>query len=298
MVEGRTVGFVGLGVMGSAMAATLARAGVTVIGFDVSESAKELATDQVRVVDSLAEVVQQCSTIFLSLPGPPVSRAVFSEILAAASGPVTVIDTSTIDPETAAEHERLAGQKGHAYVAAPVAGGESAAKAGSLTVIAGGTGPSVDAIEPMLHLIGADIHVVESARTASLLKLLNNLMTLGNTIVFTEALALAASADVPASTVYDVLKNSSGGSAIFTRRWKANIEPGNYSPGFSVNLAVKDLGLALDFARSQGVTLAAADHARTSYTELQELGWGDRDVASIVESWETRLKKKIGGQKQ
>lgn len=288
------IGFVGLGVMGSAMASNLSDAGFDVTGFDIDPAALERAPATVARAGSIKTVVADADVLAMSLSGPAACRAVVADLVALDVA-VRVLDLSTIDPRTAGELETELGRHGIGYIHAPVIGGQVGAVAGTLTIIAGGEKATLERVEPLLGAIGSTIHRVDSPRTAALLKLLNNLTSLGNTVVFAEAFALAAAAEVDAQTVFDVLNTGSAASAALERRWRVNIAPGDYRPGFAVDLAVKDLDLAVKAATELGLDLPTGQATRDTFARLSAAGMGNDDVAALVRVWEERVGHRIGG---
>lgn len=291
----KTIGVVGLGVMGRAMAGNLAKGTDKVIGFDVSETTRAAVSADIDLTETLEELAGIANLVLLSLPGPDACRSVMKALCASAGSGTLVIDTSTVDPQTTKELAAQASDSGLLFVGAPVIGGQKGAQSGELTVIAGGSDDALEQAKEALNLIGSDLHFVDNPSSAATLKLLNNLMSLGNTVVFAEALTLAAQAEVPASVVHEVLRNGSGASTAFDRRFAANIKPRNFEPGFSVDLAVKDLRLVHDFAAASGVTLPAAERTLATFADLSSEGLGAKDVSILIRWWENRIGRQIAG---
>jgi len=289
------IGIVGLGVMGRAMAANLAKETDSVLGFDVSARTREAMAGTIQLSNTLAELAIITDLILLSLPGPDSCHSVLNEVCANAAPGTLVLDTSTVDPQTTRDLAAQAVASGLLFIAAPVIGGQTGAENAALTIIAGGSPQALEQAKPTLQRIGSDIHFVDSPPTAAALKLLNNLMSLGNTLVFAEALALAAQVDVPAAVVHNVLRNGSGASTAFDRRFTANIEPGYYEPGFSVDLAIKDLRLVCGFAGGTGLSLPSAERTLAAFVGLADEGLGGKDVSVVVRWWEEKLGRRIGG---
>lgn len=291
----QNIGVVGLGVMGRAMAANLANGTDKVTGFDVSETTRAAVAGAIDVTETLEDLAGIANLILLSLPGPDACYSVLNIICAHAVPGTLVIDTSTVDPQTTRDLADRAAASGLLFVAAPVIGGQKGAQSGALTVIAGGSHEALEQAKEALQRIGSDIHFVASPPAAATLKLLNNMMSLGNTVVFAEALALAAQADVPASVVHDVLRNGSGASVAFDRRFAVNIGPEHFEPGFSVDLAVKDLRLVQGFAAGAGLMLPAAEQTLATFAGLSGEGLGGKDVSILVRWWEGETGRRIAG---
>jgi 3-hydroxyisobutyrate dehydrogenase-like beta-hydroxyacid dehydrogenase len=280
------IGFVGLGVMGRHMAAHLSNAAGRVLGYDVNPIVWEKTASSIQRTEDIQTLGEQCPIIFLSLPGPAQVVAAITTLVECVRAGTIVVDTSTIDPDTANHvFERLLKQD-IAYVQSPVIGGQKGAYEGSLTIIAGGQSATLQLVHPYLAVLGKEIHIVDTPSEAAVLKLLNNYMSLGNTVILAEALAIGGKAGVAPETIYRVLQSGSGFSAAFERRWHANIKSGNYAPGFAIDLAVKDLTLITEYGAALGLPLFAGSLTAQVFRNLQLLGWGDKDVAAIAAWWE------------
>ncbi|HVB72635.1 MAG TPA: NAD(P)-dependent oxidoreductase [Ktedonobacteraceae bacterium] len=286
MLSRLPIGFVGLGVMGRHMAAHLSNAAGQVLGYDVDPSVWEKTDSSIQRAEHMQALGEQCPIIFLSLPGPAQVIAAIDTLGSCVRAGSIIADTSTIDPDTANHVFEQLLTRDIAYVQSPVIGGQKGASEGSLTIIAGGQPATVEVVRPYLTALGKEIHVVDTPSEAAVLKLLNNYMSLGNTVILAEALALGGKAGVSPETIYRVLRTGSGFSAAFERRWHANIKSGNYAPGFAIDLAVKDLTLIIEYGAALGLPLFAGSLTTQVFRNLQLLGWGNKDVAAIAAWWE------------
>lgn len=283
--------------MGREMASRFAQGGLAVHGFDQNPEVWEESTlTHIRRADDLPSIARQADVLWLSLPGPREVAAVLEAAAQAARPSTVVADTSTIDPVSAQRLGERTTAAGLAYAHLPVIGGQVGARAGTLTVIAGASDEARQVLDPLLPLVAATVHWVDSPMHAATLKLLNNLVSLGNTLVFAEALAVGAKAGLTAADVYQVLHTGSAQSQAMDRRWAVNIEPGNYDPGFTIDLALKDLRLATSYARDLGLPLFHGTLTEQVYRLLQADGLGGRDVAAIVPWWAERAQAPIGGE--
>lgn len=296
-MDGPVIAVVGLGVMGREMANRLAQGGLTIHGFDQNPEVWEDSTlTHIRRADDLPSVASQVQVLWLSLPGPHDVAAVLEAAVQAAQPGTVVADTSTIDPVSAQRLGERAAAAGLAYAHLPVIGGQVGACAGTLTVIAGASAEARHVLEPLLPLVAATVHWVDSPMHAATLKLLNNLVSLGNTLVFAEAMAVGAKTGLTAADVYQVLHTGSAQSQAMDRRWAVNIQPGHYAPGFTIDLALKDLRLVTSYARDLGLPLFHGTLTEQMYRLLQADGLGNRDVAAIVPWWAERTQAPIGGE--
>ena len=296
-MDGPAIAVVGLGVMGREMAGRLAEGGLVVHGFDQNPQAwEDMAVKRVLRSDDLRSAASQAEVLWLSLPGPHEVAAVLDDAAPAARPGTVVADTSTIDPVSAQRLGERAATAGLAYAHLPVIGGQVGARAGTLTVIAGASKAARHVLDPLLPLVAATVHWVDSPMHAATLKLLNNLVSLGNTLVFAEAMAVGAKAGLTAAEVYHVLHTGSAQSQAMDRRWAVNIQSENYEPGFTIDLALKDLRLATTYARDLGLPLFHGALTEQVYRLLQTDGLGDRDVAAIIPWWAERVQVPIRGE--
>lgn len=291
-------GFIGAGVMGSAMARRAVEGGYPTAAFDLDPARLEpLAADGVTAAPSLAALLASSEIVVLSLPGPGAVETVVDgdDGLTEHAHPGTVVvDTSTIDPFTSRRMADAADSADLRYLAAPVIGGEPAARNGTLTMVVGGDEEAYGVAEGLLRRFASDLTHVGEPGIATTLKLVNNLMSLTNTVTLMEALTLAERAGAPASTVYEVLRTGSGFSAAFERRWTKHLSTGDYRAGFSVDLALKDLGLVQDVAAQLSVPTFMSATAIQMFRLLQLLGMGADDVASLARYWEDVAEVRFG----
>lgn len=244
------IGFIGLGNMGSALAANLVGAGHTVITHDVAGSQR--SPTGARFVPSVAEVAALTSTVVLSLPDGSVSESVSRVIVAAADRQVThVLDTSTIGVAAAEAIDELLSEAGISYVDAPVSGGVAGAKARTLAVMYAGTAAACDAVEPVLAgLSDRNKRVGERPGMAQALKLANNFLSATALAAASEAVAFGVAVGLDMATMLEVLNTSSGQSAAITDKFFNHILTKRYASGFANTLMSKDLQLYLGEAQA------------------------------------------------
>jgi 3-hydroxyisobutyrate dehydrogenase-like beta-hydroxyacid dehydrogenase len=201
--------------------------------------------------------------VLSSLPDPAAVRAAWlaDGIVANAEKGSLCIELSTIDPQTMRDVGGAAAQRGLAVVDCPVSGSPSEARAGKLILIAGGEFQHVERAKPLLKLLGADWKYTGHIGTAKVVKIVNNMMSMGNVLVAAEAFALGVAAGVEPSKLYEVLSVSGGRSHHFTKRFP-NALKGDFSPGFRLELGEKDLALAIDLGRTVRLPTPAASNER------------------------------------
>ena len=258
-MEIRTVGVVGLGNMGLGMAATLVRAGFTVLGTDISAARRAPAEAAgIRFHERLADVLAGADALVFSLPYARDVEAVVTApggLLQRRDRKVVVIDTSTSDPGTSRRLAARLAEAGHGLLDAPVSGGPSGAAAGTMTMMIGGSADDLARVQPVIAAMsGTAIHVGPSG-AGNIAKLVNNMLVAAHLVTTGEAMRLSEAAGLPAEAVLKVVNAATGRSAIsevMLPRW---VLPGTFDSGFSAGLMRKDVGLAADLARETGTRL-------------------------------------------
>jgi 3-hydroxyisobutyrate dehydrogenase-like beta-hydroxyacid dehydrogenase len=245
------VGFVGLGNMGSALAANLVTAGHDLITFDAAGSAR--SPEGSTFATDVAEVARSATTVVLSLPDGSASRAVSAAIADARGRTVErVVDTSTVGLSASKAIAASLADAGVAYVDAPVSGGVAGARARTLTVMYAGDPDACAAVLPVLEgLSDRRFHVGDEPGMAQAVKLANNFLSAAALAATSEAVAFATSVGLDMATLLDVLNASSGRSAATEDKFVNHVLTGSYSAGFANTLMAKDLGLYLDAVESE-----------------------------------------------
>lgn len=266
-----TVGFVGLGHMGTPMASRLVDAGVTVRAYDASPDARAAfaaAVPGATVVDTAASTATGAEAVLLCLPDSDVVESVVAELDAAR----VVVDMSSSEPlRTRALAEQLA-DTGRVLVDAPVSGGVSGARAGTLAVMVGGPDEVVADLEPLLAAMGRPRHV-GPVGAGHALKALNNLMSAAHLVASSEAVLVGEEFGLDPAVMLEVVNGSSGRSGSTENKWPNHILPGTYGAGFGIGLMVKDIHIALDLAASTSVPTRHAAATVALWDEaLAELG--------------------------
>jgi 3-hydroxyisobutyrate dehydrogenase len=243
MAPGETVGFIGLGNMGGALASNLAQAGYGVVAHDAAGPHGAPAGS--IVADHVAEVARHAEVIVLSLPDGTASKEVCREIVATSDRRAThVIDTSTIGVAAAGIVSTLLTSAGLGYIDAPVSGGVAGARARTLMVMYSGTNEAVHRVEPVLAgLSDRQRRVGDRPGMAQAMKLANNFLTATALAAASEAIAYGLSAGLEMATMLEVLETSSGQSAATSDKFQTHVQTGRYASGFSNSLMAKDVRL-------------------------------------------------------
>ncbi|OHV65323.1 NAD(P)-dependent oxidoreductase [Pseudofrankia sp. BMG5.36] len=240
-----TVGFVGLGNMGAALADNLVRYGFDVVAFDVA--GPDRAPERSRFAADLAEVAREADIVVFSLPDGTVSEKVASEVAGAADRRVAhIIDTSTIGVAAAGRITELLTAAGIGYVDAPVSGGVAGARARKLAVMYAGTDDAVEAVYSVLAGLSDKIRRVgDRAGLGQALKLANNFLSATALAATSEAVAFGVRAGLDMKTMIEVLNTSSGRSAATDDKFPNDVLTGRYGSGFANTLMAKDVRLYL-----------------------------------------------------
>ena len=251
-VELPTVGFVGLGNMGSVLASNVIQAGLRLVAYDAAgpQRAPEGATHAADV----AQVARQADVVVLSLPDGTASEQVASEIVAAADRRAShVVDTSTIGVRAAQRIAALLIGCGVGYVDAPVSGGVAGARARTLAVMYAGPDDACARVEPVLAgLSDRRYRVGDRPGLAQALKLANNFLAATALAATSEAIAFGVSAGLDMGTMLDVLNVASGQNSATSDKFPRQVLTGRYAAGFTNSLMSKDVQLYLHAVREQG----------------------------------------------
>lgn len=289
-MSNRRIGVVGLGVMGRQLAAGLSTAGRDVLAHDVDPAAVARAAELpgVAAADTLAALVAGSDVVVLSLPNPHVVASVVDQLastLRESSHTVTVLDTSTIDPETArTARERLVAV-GAEYADCPILGRPESL--GAWTIPVGGTAAVQQEAVDCLGPVARAVVPLGDVGTAVTLKLLNNLMLGTINAVTAEVLVLAEAAGLDPGLFVDTVAGSGAASVSpLFRDAAARAVDGEFDPVFTVALMHKDNALALDLADRLHIPVLTGRAAHTLNTWALAAGFGDEDSIAVLKALE------------
>ncbi|MBM3569511.1 MAG: 3-hydroxyisobutyrate dehydrogenase [Alphaproteobacteria bacterium] len=283
------IAFLGLGNMGGPMARNLIKAGHQVTGYDPVPAAIETAAKAgARKAGSIAEAVSGAEAVVTMLPAGAQVREAYAAIVAATPKGTLLIDSSTIDVASARAVEKLAADKGHDMVDAPVSGGVGGAEAATLTFMVGGSARAFERAKPLLEKMGKTIVHAGAPGNGQAAKICNN-MILGVAMIGTcEAFALAEKLGLPAQTLFDISSKSSGQSWSMTSYCPVPgpvpTSPANrdYKPGFTAAMMLKDLKLAQEAAQAAGAATPLGASAAQLYGLFCNAGQAGADFSGII----------------
>jgi len=252
------IGWIGLGNIGGVMAANLIKEGYHLMVHDLEyKAAEKLIAAGAEWADTPQALASKADSIITSLPGPPQVKAVMEGehgVFAGIRPGSTWIDMSTTDAEEVERLGRIAAEKGVSVLEAPLTGGVTLAKAGGITMLVGGEKDVFDSQLPMLQKIGGKILLMGPLGSASIVKVITNLLALGHLIMAGEAFMLGNQAGIDPKALLEGIQASSGNSYTIDKELPL-VYNGSYDVGFSMALACKDLGLTMKHARKYGVPL-------------------------------------------
>ncbi len=281
----RRVGYVGIGIMGSAMAANLLKAGFKLTVWNRSASKCEpLRQAGAKVAGSPAEVAAASQVVCINVTDTPDVEAVLfgdkgiatcGATCGATSGGagLIVIDHSTISPAATREFAARLAKQHVTLIDAPVSGGDVGAKQGTLSIMAGGPKQAFERCLPLLQAMGKSIALVGDSGAGQLCKACNQIAVSCSLMGVVEAIALARSGGLDVMKMIDVVKAGAGGS------WQiANLGPkiaqNDFAPGFMIDLVLKDLAIVADYAAQGGLDLKGVQQARAYFQQAADQGAG------------------------
>jgi 3-hydroxyisobutyrate dehydrogenase len=294
--KSRKIGFIGLGAMGSRMAKNLIDDGFEVIAYDIRKDAvTSLETLGAISADSPKAVGEKSEIVVLSLPSS-------SEVIDTVTGQNGVlegikkegiiVDTSTIDPNTTKELEKIAKEKNVKFVDAPVSGGTIGAEKATLSIMVGGKKEVVDPCMDVLNAIGENIYHVGDVGSGQVFKLINNMLVGINLAAVGEAMVLASKVGADMKKLSEVIKTSAGTSWAFETK-ADNILVDKFDPGFRLWLQHKDLALARKMASDDGVPCPLLALVYEMYESSKSMGLEDLDHSAVVKFFEKISNSKI-----
>ena len=280
-----TVAFIGLGIMGEPMARNLLKGGHIVRAFDVRTSAMEaISSKGAELVTSPANAAVDAEFIFTMLPsGKEVNQAVFGENGFAQSMTENslFIDTSTILPADTDEISAKLADKGFKMMDAPVGRLAQNAIEGTLLFMVGGLESDLENVRPLLNLLGDEIVHCGAVGMGARMKIVNNYQSTALNILTAETLTLAKASGLDVNLAVEVMRETTAGRGHMNATYPNQVLSGNIEPGFMIDLAHKDLGLALETTAALRAPAFLGAAARQAYSIAQSNGQGRKDWTSV-----------------
>ncbi|BBD73642.1 6-phosphogluconate dehydrogenase [Sulfodiicoccus acidiphilus] len=283
------VGFIGLGLMGSSMAANVRRAGFPLVVYNRTRSkADTFRKEGVPVASSPREVAQSSDVVIIMVTDAPDVEQVLSGkdgVLEGAAKGSVVIDMSTNSPDHAKRFHYLCSERGVEFLDAPVTGGDKGAREGTLTIMVGGAEEVFQRVRPVLESMGKTIVRAGEVGAGQMLKLLNQVVVGVNMMAMIEAIALARKAGIDLEVLFRVL--STGAANSFTvQYYMPKVMKGDMEPGFRAAHLRKDLKYAIDVATKLDVPLPGTAVVLQLYSALNAMGLGEKGTQALVKVYQ------------
>ncbi len=280
----KTVGIIGLGIMGGAIARNLVDRGWRVIGFD-TDAAKcaELAAAKVIIADSVAQVTRDAPVIMTSLPTPAAVESVAKAIANSGQSPRIVIELSTLTLADKLRFEAILKKAGHIALDCPLSGTGAQAKMRDLVVYASGDSAAIARCAPLFADFAKQSADLGVFGNGSRMKFVANHLVAIHNVATAEAMILAERAGLDPKMVVEMVGPGAGGSRMFQMRAPMMVE-GTYEPAtMKVSTWKKDMAIIAEFADDVGCETPLFTLTQPVYTEAMAMGLGDQDTAAVFE---------------
>jgi 4-hydroxybutyrate dehydrogenase/sulfolactaldehyde 3-reductase len=282
------IGFIGLGNMGRPMASNLCRKGNRLIVYDINPApARVLEQLGADVADSVADVAARSRIVFTMLP----DSAVVDQVIAGTDGVfdhaqrgTVIVDMSTIDPRVTDRLAASANERGIAFVDAPVGRLASHAERGECLFMVGADETTFACVQPLLEAMGTTIHHCGEVGSGMRTKLVNNYLAIISCQLNAEAVALSQRFGLSLEKTLDVIHGTTATNGQLKIAWPSKVLKGDVEPGFTIDLAHKDLSLIVEAANAAKVPVPIAAVAREAYSSARARGYGAKDFSAMVDA--------------
>jgi 2-hydroxy-3-oxopropionate reductase len=281
----KTIGFIGLGIMGKHMASHLLKAGYHLVAYDLlPDNLEKIVALGAEQGNSPADVAKRSDLVISMVPDSPDVEKValgVNGIEAAARPGLIYIDMSTISPGVACQVASRLGEKGIRCLDAPVSGGETGAQNATLSIMVGGPQDLLEEVKPVLDVMGKTITRCGENGAGQIVKACNQIQVAMNMIGMAEALVLGTKAGVDPAVILKVLGGGYAQNRVMDVRGPRLIQ-GDFTPGFKGKFHLKDLNIVMDTARDLNVPLPASTIVHELFQKLIETGRGDLDHSAVI----------------
>ncbi len=291
------VGFIGLGIMGRGMANNLLKAGFKVRVWNRTASrADALVEAGAELGSSPADVAAQSDIIVTCVSDTPdVEQVILGEdgVIHGAKSGALVVDCSTISPQVTKDIAAKLAEKGVHMLDAPISGGSEGAAKGTLSIMIGGEEAQFQRALPVFQAMGKTITHIGTIGSGQTVKLVNQVLVVGNCLAMCEALLLAQAGGVDLQKTYEAISQGAAGSWMFSNRGP-QIMNRDWRPGFTVALQQKDLRLVLDAADELGVPLVGTSMIFNLYRTLEAQGLQEEGNHALIKALENLAGFEVG----
>jgi 3-hydroxyisobutyrate dehydrogenase len=283
------LGFVGLGIMGRGMVRNLLKAGYGVRVWNRTASRSDaLVTDGATAAASPRDVAEHSDIVFICVSDTPDVEAVIFGTDGLAAGMRQgglIVDMSTISPQATQQFARKLAEGGIAMLDAPVSGGSEGAERGTLSIMIGGDAAQVERARPYFEAMGKTITHVGTHGAGQTVKLVNQILVVGNMLAVSEALIFAQASGLDLEKTLEAVTGGAAGSWMLSNRGSQAIRR-DFRPGFTIDLQQKDLRLALAAADAVGAPVIATSLISNLYRTLQAAGLGSEGNHALIKALE------------
>jgi 3-hydroxyisobutyrate dehydrogenase-like beta-hydroxyacid dehydrogenase len=289
------IGYLGVGNMGQPMAGKLLDGGHELWVYDVrAEAMRPLLDRQARPVDSPKELADACDTVVVSLPTLEVFRAALSGADGLLWGKAlkTLVNTCTVGVPFSTEIEQACAAAGVSVIDAPISGGPTGARAGTLAVMVAGQPAKIAELMPVFRLWGPTVVVAgEKPGAAQVMKLTNNIVFVAALIATSEAMTMATKAGISPEAMLQILNNGTGRNFATATMFPQAVLPGTFDFGATIDILMKDVDLAIEQGEALGVPMWVCQAARLVVKHGVFQGRAQHDVSRIVQIIEDGARK-------
>ena len=286
------IGFIGLGLMGHPMSTNLLKAGYPLTVWNRTASrAADLVAQGARLAKSPKEVAGVSDVLITIVSDPPALEEVLWGQNGRDNGPLGAlksgsiyVDSSTVSPALARKIATACTVRGVRFLDAPVTGGDWGAKKGELVFMVGGDGETLQAVQPILSVMGKKWFHLGPNGAGQTIKLAMNMILALEVDALAEALALVRGSGLTGESLVEVMQSSMARSGVLDIK-APNLLKGEFKPSFPLRLMHKDLSLALDLANQLGVPLPATAAARETYNYVKGTAKEDLDYSAVMKFW-------------
>ncbi|MEL6665843.1 MAG: NAD(P)-dependent oxidoreductase [Pseudomonadota bacterium] len=277
------VAFLGLGVMGYPMAGHLVKAGHDVTVWNRTGAKAEAWAKEYdgQAATTPSEAVSGAEFILLCLGDDPDVQAVFDAFEASISSGAVIVDHTTASAGLARTLYARSGEKGAAFVDAPISGGQAGAENGQLTIMCGGDAEAFAKAEPIMQAYGKRMTLIGDSGAGQLAKSVNQICIAGIVQGLAEGMHFADEAGLDVAKVIEAISGGAAQSWQMENRWET-MRDGHYEHGFAVDWMRKDLRIALDTARENGASLPVTAMVDQYYADIQAMGGQRWDTSSLL----------------
>jgi 3-hydroxyisobutyrate dehydrogenase-like beta-hydroxyacid dehydrogenase len=277
-----TIGIVGLGIMGGAIARNLLAAGMQVRGYDVDASRFEALEPNGVATKSAGEAAQGADVVLTSLPSIKALEETVASLLAAKVGGLVVAELSTLPIEVKEKARAALAGGGIALLDCPLSGTGAQAVTRDLAVYASGERAAYDRAEPVFRGFARAPHYLGAFGNGSKMKFVANLLVAVHNVASAEAMVLGMKAGLDPETIVKVISSGAGTSRVFELRAPL-MAAGDYAPTMKIDIWQKDMAIIAEFARALGVPVPTFAASAPVYDAAQASGLGGDDTAAVAE---------------